>query len=86
MSNCDIVGPLFSQINHKPIFHCVAKPFALGPCIGLDPQCHNFALGIPTCWYLKTLKFALPPTQNLKFALAPMPTPNVSQLKIVHVG
>ena len=39
----------------KPIFHCDAKTFALGPCVG-----HNFALGIPTCWYLKTLKFELP--------------------------
>ena len=25
--------------NHlKPIFHCDAKPFALGPCVGLDPN------------------------------------------------
>ena len=45
-------------LTHKPIFHCNAKPFALGPRVGLDPQRHNFALGIPTCWYLKTLKFA----------------------------
>ena len=22
----------------KPIFHCDAKPFALGPGVGLDPQ------------------------------------------------
>ena len=44
----------------KPIFHCDAKPFALGPGNGLDPQRHSFMLGIPTCWYLKTLKFALP--------------------------
>ena len=42
-----------------PIFHCDAKPFALGPRVGLDPQRHNFALGIPT------LKFALPPTGTL---------------------
>ena len=27
----------------KPIFHCDAKPFALGTGIGLDPQCHTFA-------------------------------------------
>ena len=30
------------------------NPFALGPRVGLDPQRHNFVLGI--------LKFALPPT------------------------
>ena len=29
----------------------------------------NFALGIPTCWYLKIIQFALPPRQ----------TPNASQ-------
>ena len=38
---------------------------------------------IPT--YL-TLKFALLPTQNLKFALAPTPTPNASQWNIGGVG
>ena len=63
------------QMIFKPIFHCNAKPFALGPCIGLDPQCHNLTLGIPTCWYLKTLIFALPPTPNLKFALPQTRTP-----------
>ena len=31
-----------------------AKPFALGPHVGLNPQCQNFAWPIPTCWYLKT--------------------------------
>ena len=69
----------------KPIFHCGAKPFALGPGIGLDPQHHNFALPIPTCWYLKTLKFALPPTQIITFALPPMQTPNASKWNIVCV-
>ena len=61
------IDTLFSIL--KPIFHCYAKPFALGPGVGLDPQRHNFALVIPTCWYLKTLNFALPPTRTLKFAL-----------------
>ena len=27
----------------KPIFHCDAKPFALGTGVGLDPQRHTFA-------------------------------------------
>ena len=40
----------------KPIFHCDAKPFALGTGVGLDTQHHNFALPIPTCWYLKRLE------------------------------
>ena len=66
----------------KPIFHCNAKPFALGPGIGLDTQCHNPALPIPTCWYLKTRKFALPPTPNLKFALPPTPNPDASRWNI----
>ena len=25
----------------KPIFHCDAKPFALGTGVGLDPECHT---------------------------------------------
>ena len=70
----------------KPIFHCDAKPFALGPRIGLDPQHHNFALGIPTCWFLKTLKFALPPMRMLKCALPSRPTPNASRWNIGGVG
>ena len=60
----------------KPIFHCDAKPFTLGTGVGLDPQHHNFALPIPTCWYLKTRKFALPPTPN----------PNASQWNIGCIG
>ena len=39
-----IVGmALMKGIVHKPIFHCDAKPFALGTGVGLDPQCHTFA-------------------------------------------
>ena len=70
----------------KPIFHCDAKPFAVGPRIGLDPQRHNFMLGIPTCWYLKTIKFALSPTPNLKFVLPLTRTPNANQWNIGCVG
>ena len=36
------------------------KQVALGPGVGLAPQRHYFALGIPTCWYLKMLKFVFP--------------------------
>ena len=60
----------------KPIFHCDAKPFTSGPGVGSDPQHHNFALEIPICWYLKTLKLVLPPT----------PTPNASRWIIGGVG
>ena len=70
----------------KSIFHCDAKIFALGPCVGLDPLRQNFASGIPTCWYLKTRKFALPPTPNLKFALPPTRNLNASHWNIGCVG
>ena len=36
----------------KPIFHCEAKYLASGVGVGQCPQHNNFALGIPTCWYL----------------------------------
>ena len=42
----------------------------------------NFVLGIPTCWYLKMLKLALPPLRTLKFALRPTRNPNASQWNI----
>ena len=70
----------------KPIFHCDAKPLALGPLVWLDPKCDDFALPIPTCWYLKMLKFALPLTPTLKFALPPTRNPNTSQWNIGCVG
>ena len=54
--------------------------------IGLVPQRHYFVLGIPTCWYLKMLKFAFPPTQNIKFAFPPTQNPNASQWNIDYVG
>ena len=44
---------LLSFARIKSIFHCDAKPFALGSGVGLHPQHENFALGIPTCCYLK---------------------------------
>ena len=64
------------------------KSFVLGPGIGVDPQRHNSALPIPTCWYmyLQMLKFAFPPTPNLKFALPPTRTPNASQWNMGCVG
>ena len=52
----------------KPIFHQNAKYLVSGPGVGTCPRRQGFALGIPTCWYLKCEKL---PTPNLKFALAP---------------
>ena len=66
----------------KPIFHCDTKPLALGFCVGLHLQRDDFVLPIPTCWYLKTRKLALPPTPNLKFALPPTRNPNESEWNI----
>ena len=54
----------------KPIFHCDAKTLAF------RPPTRNFALGIPICWYLKTLKFACPPMRN----------PNTDQWNIGCIG
>ena len=70
----------------KPIFHCDSKTLALGCRIGQCPKHKSFALGIPSCWYPKTLKFALPPTQMLKFPSTPMQTPNLNRWNNGHVG
>ena len=53
----------------KLIFHCNANPFVLGPRVGLDSQCKHFVLGIPTCWYLKSLADLMPTPAY------PIPTP-----------
>ena len=52
----------------KPIFHCNANSLALGVRVGGIAQFLR--------WYLKTLKFALPPTQ----------TPSVSRWNIDGIG
>ena len=79
----------------KPIFHCDAKYLASGVGVGQRPRRQNFALEIPTCWYILALPnakicdilgLASGVTPNLKFALSPMPTPNASQWNIVCVG
>ena len=66
----------------KPIFHHDAKYLVSGVGVGQCPRRQNFALEIPTCWYILALpivKIASPPTPNLKFALSPTPTPDPSQ-------
>ena len=74
----------------KPIFHCEAKPFVLVPGIGLEPQRHSFASPIPTCWYLKTLKCALPPARMLNICVTPDANPQHKsaeyRLQNFHVG
>ena len=70
----------------KPIFHCDAKPLGLGVRFGHYPQCENFAFGMPTCRYVKSLEFALPQRKTLNFALPPTATPNASRWNIVGVG
>ena len=65
----------------KPIFHCDAKPFTLGPRVGLDTQRHNFVLPIPTCWYLKTLKFKFHPNPNDRISATPNANPQREQVE-----
>ena len=62
-----------------PLRHKIPLPNAI-------PRRQNFALGIPTGWYLKTRKFASPPTPNLKFAFPPTQNPNASQWNIGCLG
>ena len=62
------------------------KNICVGSSHWLKPPTRNFALGVPTCWYLKMLKFVLPPTQILKFALPPMRNPNARQWNIGCAG
>ena len=52
----------------KPIFHCDAKPLALGSYRWLRPPTLHFTQNIPTCWYI----LALP---NAKICVSPDANP-----------
>ena len=71
--------PLVSIL--KPRFHCDAKPLALGPGVGLDPQRHNFVLGIPTCWYLKNAKICFTPNAKPKICVSPNAKPQCKSVE-----
>ena len=43
------------QVRVKPIIHCDAKYLASGVGVGQCPRRQNFALEIPTCWYILAL-------------------------------
>ena len=45
----------------QSIFHCNAKPLALGLRFGLYPQHETFALSKPTCWYSKSSRYQREP-------------------------
>ena len=62
----------------KPIFHQNANPFVFGPRSGLDPQCDDFTLPKPTCWYPKN---PADPTQTLADLSKPSMTQHEAQRK-----
>ena len=74
-----IKGPKLTIFNGfktlKPIFHCNANYLASGVGVGQCPLRQNFALEIPTCWYI----LALPPTPipdaNPKICVTPDANP-----------
>ena len=73
----------------KPIFHCDAKYLALGVGVGQCPPHQNFALEIPTCWYILALpnaKICVSPDAKLKICVSPDANPCVSQWHIGGVG
>ena len=67
---------LCAIINLKPIFHCDAKPFALGPGIGLDPQRPNFAkVGDTNMLVSKNAKICVTPNAKHKICVIPNAKP-----------
>ena len=70
----------------KPIFHCDAKPFAFGSWRWLRPPMPQFCVGGTNMLVSKNSKICVTPTQKVKFALPPTPTPNASRWNIDGVG
>ena len=68
----------------KPIFHCDAKYLASGVGVGQCPRRQNFALEIPTCWYILALPNAKicvfpdanPRRQSVEYRFRWVPTQN----------
>ena len=58
-------------ISLKPIFHCDAKPFGLGPGVGLDPQRHNFCVRYTNMLVSKNAKICITPSAKLKIYVTP---------------
>ena len=60
-----------TQASLKPIFHQNAKYLASGAGVGQCPRCQNFALGIPTCWYLKCENLCQTPNAKPRICVSP---------------
>ena len=57
--------------------------------VGQCPRRQNFALEIPTCWYILALpnaKICVTPDAKPKICVTPTPTPDASQWNIGGVG
>ena len=74
IDTCDIVSKNYTDSGqfHKPIFHCDAKPFALGTFVLPNTKDANMLVSL----VLGDANFSRHPTQN----------PNASQWKIGSVG
>ena len=59
----------------KPIFHCNANYLASGVGVGQCPRRQNFALEIPTCWYILALPPTPIPNANPKICVTPDTNP-----------
>ena len=65
-------------VQQLPIFHHIANPFTLGLRVGYSHQCDQFALPIPTCWYVGIVKLVDPkqtPMDPTQTNMHPMQTP-----------
>ena len=84
--NVNLCGEALECVKSQAYIPLRRHKVVLGPGVGLAPQRHYFALGIPTGWYLNMLKVEFPPTQNIKVAFSPTQNPNASQWNIGCVG
>ena len=84
LSYCQITPRAYTQFHCIPYIPLRCENTRVGPLCWAIPRRESFVLGIPTCWYIKMLKFALPLTRTLKFALPPLRTPNTSRWNVAY--
>ena len=65
----------------KPLFHCDAKPFAMGPCVVLRPPTPQFGIGDTNMLVSKNVKICVTPNAKHKICVTPNAKPQTEPME-----